>query len=153
MKIGINLATIHWGDKFENLSPLFAEAQIREVEFPIQLWLQHRCSAEVLSSLNVCNVSGVLHRTEIFPESIFTSQKKFEEQLSQMDRKLHAIKDLKCPAMSLGIDPWVPLEAKEAEKMFLERVSCLASILGKYEIALNLEYISQKIALPDDQTR
>lgn len=150
MKIGINLATIHWGDKFENLPLLFDEIQIKEIEFPVQLWLHHCCSIEVLSSLNVCSMSGILHRTQIFPESIFVSQKIFEEQVNLLDKKLCAVKDLKCPAMSLGIDPWVSIGSKEAEKMFLERVSYLVSILAKYGIALNLEYISHKIASPND---
>lgn len=150
MKIGINLATVDWGNNFANLPVLVNEVQADEVEFPIQLWLQHCCSSEILDSLKVCNVSGILHQTEIFPQSIFTPQRCFEEQVSQLDTKLQALKDLNCSAMSLGIDPWVSFDVEAAEKVFLKRVSFLASKLAAYDITLNLEYISHKIALPDD---
>lgn len=151
MKIGINLAAIEWGWRFENLPGIFSDLETKEVEFPVQLWQQSGCPTEILASLNVCNVSGLLHRTKIFPESIFTNQKIFEEQIAQVDSKLEAVKALGCSAMSLGIDPWVSLELDKAEQIFLERVSSLASILVKHSITLNLEYISHKIVLPDDQ--
>jgi sugar phosphate isomerase/epimerase len=149
MKIGFNLATIDWGNKFENLPILAKEAESNEIEFPIQLWLQHGCFPEILKSLKVCNVSGILHQTEIFPQSIFTTHRCFEEQINQLVSKLQAVKGLKCSAMSLGIDPWVTLKLETAEKLFLERVSYLASSLAVHDISLNLEYISHKIAQPD----
>ena len=143
---GINIALFPQVTSFSSFCEIFKEYPTTKIEFPIQLWLKLKEKKSVLKNLEVVGVSGILHKTELFPLSIFTDEKTFESQLLILDKKIHHINELNCSNVSVGIDAWCIYEKNYANGIFINRVRIIADYLKKTSVNLNLEYISPQVA-------
>lgn len=146
MEIGINLCTLEWAGQWDEVARNLLFLEIGICELPIQLWQENSLQPNALKGIRVPAASGLLHRTSIFPESIFCSESIFQEQLLKIPSKLHIAKELSCSSFSIGIDPWSHRSYKESLDILESRMQVLDDLLSPYQFSINLEYISHKLS-------
>lgn len=149
IKTGLNIAVLKWSGNLDTLLFKLRENGIEGVEFPIQLWLKTKSKITHFGNIHCLGVSGILHKNDIFPQSIFINRTEYHQQILLYEEKLRTACLLGCKNISLGIDPWVKIRTKQAEQKFISRVVYLAEKARAYGININLEYIAPQLAYVD----
>ncbi len=154
MDTGLNIAILD-NKNFVSLLPnILKEFNIKNIELPVQLWQKLELDMERLNGLNISGLSGLLSETDIFPMSIFATEKLFTEQVELLQSKLEIANKLKCKNMSLSIDPFVGYkDLNYAEELFIDRVRYCAVLAKKASVTINLEYISHNVAFNNGDQR
>src|ERR1700737_2319196 len=77
---GITVAGLAWTGEFGDLEGILGESGAEAVEFPVQLWQRKLARPEVLLRTKVCSLSGLLHRTDVIPESLLADPEIWKRQ-------------------------------------------------------------------------
>lgn len=128
-----------------NYNKTFFSKEIIGLELPIQYILYHSARYKVIKEYNIVGCSGILHQTDILPQSILCSEHEFERQLEFLPQKIKLLKSINCNYVSLSIDPYSDYSQDYAKSVILERLKVIKDKLSKNQIHILLEYISPKI--------
>src|ERR1700684_691502 len=152
MRIGTNVTGLTWTGEFGELERILGESGAEVVEFPVQLWQRKLAGPEVLRRTKVCSLSGLIHRTDVIPESLLADPEIWKHQAGLLASKCEVAKSLKCPSFALGIDAWSPMPYDVALPIFLARVRHCADLAAGFGLSLNLEFVSPEVAKANGQT-
>ena len=152
MKIGLNLAIVEHHKSYKDVKEISSFCLSDGLEFPIQSLIINKVDLKYVKGIQVFGNSGTMHKTEIFPESVFISESQFRKQLELLDQKLVVAKSINSRSLSLGIDPWVSKSLSNPRKIFIERVSKIAEKVMQNGMELHLEFISHMVNFPSAET-
>lgn len=146
MQIGVNVASFYWKGDFLQLKSLLARCGAECVEFPVQLFHKKGGGAGALTGLRVASMSGLLHRTDVIPDSLLIDPETWGRQSEMLDDKCRTARDLRCSSFALAIDALSPSELAEPRAIYIERARHCADIAASFLIGINLEFIAPAVA-------
>jgi 2-keto-myo-inositol isomerase len=152
MIIGMNAAGLEWAGEFDQLGDILRQIGSGGVEFPVQMWQRRPARPEAFSRVMVSSLSGLLHRTDVLPESLLAPTETWKRQAATFRSKCEVAVSLGCPAFAVGLDAWAHIPYDTALPIFLDRARHCSDIAAEFGLNLNLEFISADVATKNGPT-
>lgn len=154
MVVGLNVASLNWGNSFSNLPHLVRSVGAGGVEFPVQLWQARRgIKPEELRRVPVLSLSGLLHKTEVVPESILANVQVWAAQQDGLEAKCVVAAELGRPSLAMCIDAWSAIPYADSLPLFMERVRECARAAARFGLEVHLEFIAPAVARANGDRR
>lgn len=146
LKLGINTVSMNWHWNTMKLHKLLMMLDIDGIDLVIDANQNIGELQKNLSNYSILALGGIVQKNKFLADSLLMDDSEFFDQIKWFNLKLKIAFALQSKALSLSIDPWVSISLDKAYSLFFERIEMLADLAAKYNITLNLEYISPRVA-------
>jgi sugar phosphate isomerase/epimerase len=146
IQLGINTTSVNWNWNVVELQKLLKGLDIDGIDLIIHANQNLKLLQEALKNSSILALGGIVQNNKFMADTLLMTDLEFSNEMVWFNLKLKIALALQCKAISLCIDPWTSISLNKALSRFFERIKILADMAIKYNITLNMEYISPNVA-------